>query len=247
MKKIIKIAALALVGLLIAFVLAVTLFLDHIIKKGVETVGPKVTQVSVKLDSVSLSVLSGAGSIKGLEVGNPEGYQSPTSIKLGSASLAIVPGSLTRDKIVIKYIRVEAPEITIEGTPKNNNLTKILENVQGSGGSTTTTTNEAPAQGESKKLQVDEFLLTGAKVNYTVAGQTVILEVPEIKLTGLGAGPDGITGQELTELALSRLMDELVPLLIDQSGKLGKKAVEDAASGAVDKAAKGITDMFKKQ
>ena len=239
MKKILVRGLIACVVLLIAVVVAFSLFLDGAIKKGIETVGPKLTKVSIQLDAVSLSVLSGSGNIQGLEIGNPEGYSSPTSIKLGSASLAVSPGSLLSDKIVVNHIRVESPEITIEGSPKNNNLTKILENVQSAGGSDGGTNEAASDAGASKKLQVDEFLLTGAKVNYIIAGQTLVLNVPDIKLTGLGTGPDGITAAELTDRVLSKLTEELVPLLADQAGEISKQAV--------GKATKGITDLFKKK
>lgn len=244
MKKII--IRLLIVGgvLLVVAVVALTLFMDHVVKKGVETIGPQLTKVSINLEAVSLSVLSGSGKIKGLEVGNPEGYKAPVAIKVGSASVAISPGSLLADKIVIKHIRVESPEITIEGSPKNNNLTKILENVQASTGGGGT--NESAASAQAKKLQVDEFLLTGAKVNYIVAGQTIPISVPDIKMTGLGTGPEGITAGDLTGRIMSQLTAELVPLLASQAGEIGKQAV-GTATGAVDKAAKGITDLFKKK
>lgn len=236
--------------LLVAAVIAVSLMLDTAIKKGVETVGPKVTQVSITLEAVNLSILSGGGEIKGLEVGNPEGYQSPHAMKLGSASLAVAPRSLLADKIIVKHIRVAAPEIVIEGTPKKNNLTKILENVQQATGSSTTSTNQTadPADsGAAKKLQVDEFTLTDAKVTYIIAGQSLALTVPDIKLTNLGTGPEGITGAELTNLALSKLLDEILPVLTEQAGKLGQQAVDATLDKAVNKATQGLEGLFKKK
>jgi len=248
MKKILIRVVIVLAVLVVAAVIAVSLLLDKAIKKGVETVGPKVTQVSIKLDGVKLSILSGSGEIKGLEVGNPEGYKSPQAIKLGTASLAVQPGSLLADKIVVKHIRVAAPEITIEGTPKKNNLTKILENVQqATGGTSTNETPTATASGPGKKLQVDEFTLTDAKVTYIVAGQTLQLAIPDIKLTNLGTGPDGITGAELTNLVLSKLLDEVLPVLTEQASKLGKQAVDSAMDKAVNKAAQSLDGLFKKQ
>ncbi|MEY4386237.1 MAG: hypothetical protein RLY20_1520, partial [Verrucomicrobiota bacterium] len=130
MKKWIVRIAIVVVVLLVVAVVAAGLFLDSGIKKGVETFGPELTKVSIKLDSVKLSILSGSGSVKGLEVGNPTGYKAPIAIKLDNASLAISPGSLLSDKIVVKSIRIDGPVINVEGTPTKNNLTKILENVE---------------------------------------------------------------------------------------------------------------------
>src|SRR6187549_3776815 len=115
MKKLIIRILIGLVILLILAVVAVGLFLDGAVKKGVETVGPMLTKVDVKLDSVSLSILFGSGKIKGLVVGNPEGFKTPNAIKMGTARVSIAPGSVFSDKIVVKSIRVEAPEITYEG------------------------------------------------------------------------------------------------------------------------------------
>ena len=55
-------------------------FLGPIVKNGMETVGPKIMRVSVKVDAVIL-VLSGSAEVKDLVVGNPEGYQAPQAIR----------------------------------------------------------------------------------------------------------------------------------------------------------------------
>jgi hypothetical protein len=241
MKKILIRIVIVLVVLVIAAVIALSMFLDGAVKKGVETVGPQLTKVSVKLDGVNLSVLGGSGSIKGFAVGNPEGYKSPHAITVGSASVAVSPGSLLADKVVVRHLRLEAPEITIEGSPMNNNLTKILDNVKAASGSSGETTPAESESGAGKKMQVDEFLMKDAKVTYVISGQPYVLNVPEIKLTGLGTGPDGITAAELTDLALSRLISELGPILSQEASKLGKQAVDSA----LDKANQKLNDFLK--
>lgn len=258
MKKWLIRIVLAVVILLVIGVVAVGLFLDSGIKKGVETFGPQLTKVSIKLDSVSISMLSGSGKIKGLEVGNPEGYSAPTAIKLDSASLALEPKSVLSDKIVIKSIVVQAPEITIVGTPTKNNLTKILENVEAATGGKDTNA-PATSSGSSKpakKLEVDEFVLTGLKVNYSppgFSGQVFPLKVPDIRLTNLGTGPEGITPADLTKRVISELLGQIGPVATQEIGKFGKQVL-DTGTGAVNKAAgeagktlKGVTDIFKKK
>lgn len=261
MKKWLIRIVIAVVIVLVVGIIAVGLFLDKGIKKGVETYGPQLTKVSVKLESASVLLFSGAGKIKGLEVGNPEGYSAPTSIKLDSASLSLKPGSLLSDKVVIKSIVVESPDIYIAGMPNKNNLTKILDNLEEATGGgkdvTATKENGKPA----KKLQVDEFVLTGVKVTYAppgFSGQTFSIKVPDIKFTDLGTGPDGITAAELSKRAISEIVKEVGPILVQELGKLGKvdlegakesatKAVGDAA-GKASETLKGVTDgIFKKK
>jgi hypothetical protein len=140
MKKLIIRVLIALVVVILLAVLAVSLFLDGAIKRGVGTFGPRLTKVDIKLQSVSLPLLSGSGTIKSLVVGNPEGFKTPSAITVGEATVALKPGSLLSDKIVIKSIKLEAPEITFETDLRQNNLSKILSNVQettGGGGQET--------------------------------------------------------------------------------------------------------------
>src|SRR5215470_16284164 len=102
----------SLVVLIILIVLAVGvtyLYLGTIIKKGVETVGPQITKTDVKLNSVTLSVLSGSGKIKGFVLGNPQGFKTPAAISVGTANLAIEPRSLFDNKVIIRDITVDGP------------------------------------------------------------------------------------------------------------------------------------------
>ena len=262
MKKWIIRIAIAVVVLLILAVVAVALFLDSGIKKGVETVGPMLTKVDVKLDGVNLSLLSGSGKIKGLLVGNPEGYKSPSAIKVGTAELAIQPSSILGDKVVIRNIDVQAPEITFETDLKGNNLSKILANVQDATGGANNPANKPNTPGKtpeakaSRKLQVDNFVINGAKLNVsltTLGGKSVTVPLPQIKLTNLGQGPEGITAAELTKRVLQEIEKEAVAAAGTAVADLQKQALDltkglqKDASGTVEKATKGIGDLFKKK
>jgi hypothetical protein len=81
----------------------VGLSLNGAIKKGVETFGPQIAKVPVKLDGVSLSLFSGSGAIKGLVVGNPEGYKTDHAMSVGMASVSVAPG--------IDFLRQDRREI----------------------------------------------------------------------------------------------------------------------------------------
>jgi uncharacterized protein involved in outer membrane biogenesis len=257
MKKLLIRVSAALVILIILGVLAVRLFLDGAIKRGVETVGPMLTQVQVKLDSASLSLLSGSGKLKGLLVGNPTGYHTPSAIQVGNASLAIQPGSVFSDKIIIRSINVEAPEITFETDLKGNNLSKILSNLQEATGGGKSSNSASPQQASkaNKKLQVDDFLISGGKIHVSLTvlgGKSATVPLPEIHLSALGQGPDGITAAELTKVVFQAIEKEAVQasgsvvsdLAKDASGLT--KGLGNSATGAVDKVTKGLGGLFKK-
>jgi len=255
MKKKLLIAAAILVVLLAAAVIIVGMSMGKIIKAGVETVGPKITKTEMKLDSASLSLLGGSGALKGFTLGNPEGYKTAAAIKAGTVSVGVKPRSLFSDKIVIRHVRVEGPEITFEGTIGTaNNLSKILDNVkETTGGATEKPKGDTKSEGPSKKLQVDEFVITGAKVHLSMSmfgGKSVTVPLPPITLKDLGTGSEGITAGELTQKVLGEITVETLKAAQKAVTDFGKGATEilsKGATGAVDKVTKGVGDLLKKK
>ena len=153
-----------------------------------------------------------------------------------------------------------APEITFEGTlGTKNNLGKIMENVEkATGGAKETKPDGKPADsGAARKFQVDDFLISGAKVNVSMTmlgGKAVTVSIPDIHFSDLGTGPEGITAAELTKKVLSQVNAETLKAVEKAVAELGAQATEiiKGAAGkevtnALDKATKGINDLFKKK
>jgi uncharacterized protein involved in outer membrane biogenesis len=258
MKKIIRIILIALVVLIVLAVLAVHLFLDGAIKSGVESIGPTLTKTEIKLNSVGLSLLSGSGKIKGLVVGNPEGFKTPSAISVGNASLELQPRSLLSDKVIIKSISVEGPEITFETDLKSVNLKMILNNLEEATGGSEKTPSQ-PKQPEAKagkKLEVGDFLIKGGKVHVSVPilNQSATVNLPEIHLQDLGKGPDGITAAELSKRVLTEIVnksEEVAAGVLSDMMKGGKFMTKDLgiSTNAAEKVTKGLGDLnpFKKK
>lgn len=262
-KKIFLGLGLGLLALIIIGVVVVGFFLGGIVKTGMETVGPKITQTTLTVDSVSVS-LSGSAGVNNLVLGNPAGYQTASAIRVGKASVSLAPMSILSDKIVIRSVEVRAPEITFEGNPfGENNLKKIMDNVTAVAGGSTKADPNAPAKtgasGPAKKIEVDDFRIVGAKVHVSLTGmggKQLDLVLPEIHLTDLGKGPEGITAADLTKVLLGRITTDTIKAvgtavtdLGKEVGNLGKNLGQDAtktATQSVDKLKKGIGGLFGK-
>jgi uncharacterized protein involved in outer membrane biogenesis len=253
MKKIITRLFIALIVLVLLAAVAVHLFLDGQIKRAVETIGPQLTKVSVKVDMVNLMLLSGSGKIRGLVVGNPEGYKTPSAIRAHTISIAVQPASLLSDKMIVKSINLEAPEVTFETDLTQNNLNKILANLQESsaGGKEPAEPTEPSAK---RKLQVDDFLIRGGKLHVSVSsmgGKSATVALPEIHLKDLGTGPDGITPAELSKTVMQALLTSATTAAAGAIADLGKGALylsnesSKIATNSVEKVTKGIGDLFK--
>jgi hypothetical protein len=267
MKKILFRVFLLLVFLLLIALFGAGFFMGDFVKEAVETVGPMVTKTQVKLQSADLSLVTGSSALHGLVIGNPDGFKSPSAVSVALASVSIKPMSLLSDKIVIKSVIVEAPMITFETDLSANNLSKLAANMKGPGGGTDTKT-ASPSGGAdnskaaSKKLELDEFLIRGAKLHVRVTGavgaaasaglgsQEATVSMQDIRLNDMGKGPEGITAAELTSQVLTVVLKQAEQQAASVVADLAKGATYlsgEVPTNAVDKAAKSLGDLLKKK
>jgi hypothetical protein len=192
--------------------------LDKIIKLGIESGTPPVVQTSVTVDAVKLSPFSGTGIIEGFVIGNPAGFTGPRALRIGVTDIALDTNSVTADKIVIKHIRIIDPEINLEAGLGGTNLKHIADNAKAFASKQNVAANSPPPAAsdgkpaKSIKLQVNELVITGAKLSASAAGlvpgANTSVTLPDIRLTNLGTDSAGISPAALTAQILSRLSTE---------------------------------------
>jgi uncharacterized protein involved in outer membrane biogenesis len=247
-KKILLFGGLGLVVLIVVAVIVAGLFLGNIVKVAVNNVGPKLTQTPLTVEAVDLSLLTGSATIQNLIVGNPAGYSAPDAIRVGRVDVRVNPMSVLSDKIVVKSVRVESLEVTLEGNPLGaNNLKKIEDNVSAAASSSPSSTNPPAAAATpakpGKKLEVDDLVITGAKVHY---GAGLTLPLPDIHLTDLGKGPEGITAADLSRQVLSEVVSGAIKTVGNAAANLGKNAGK-AVGAEVNKITTGLGGLLKKK
>lgn len=243
MIKKVALAAAGIVFVVIIGLVVVVLNLDKLVKNGVETVGPKITQTEIRLDGVTLMPFSGSGKLKGFFMGNPQGFKTPSAIEVGAMEVKVNLSSLKTDQIVVEKVVVRAPVITFEGNLSGSNLKKIMQNVEAATGS-------GQDGGTSKKIQIKDLIITGGKINFSftgLGGRTVSAPLPDIHLTNIGTDDKGATVAQATQQILGAVVsnvDKIAARMIQEAGKLGKEAINSAGE-QVDKAAQGIKKLFK--
>jgi hypothetical protein len=215
MKKAILRMAVVFGATAIAILLVGDMVLDLVVTRSVGSVGSKLTGTDLTMDGANLFLLSGAGAIKNLDVGNPVGYSQFSAIQVGTINVGLKPGSVFSDILQISHIRVCSPQINFEGSVDTNNLAALLQNVEAAVNSGLPHPGSEPP---GKRLHVEDLLITGAKLNVrapVLGGPPQILNLPDIHITDLGAGTNSLSSAELTQMVLSRLSKEAMAALIE--------------------------------
>lgn len=258
MKKIIIRLVVGFVLLLIVGVVVLAFTFDTVVRRAVMTVGPRVTGVDLQLDAVELSLFSGEGSLKGFVLGNPAGYASPSCIQFDQADLALEPASLLSDKVVVRHLRVVSPVITFEGSLKGNNFSDLRKGLRSADqekkNGTTQGTEKPDDEAGSRRLQVDELTLTGARLNVIIkelGGQPQAFLLPDLQLTDLGREPEGVTSGELARLVLEGIFKAALEEWAKSGGdsdplaEAALKDLNDSNDSDLKRAARGVLELIR--
>ncbi len=265
MKKILIFFGIGLLVLIVGITVVVGIYIGPIIKFGVESVGPKIARVPIKVEAVNLSILTGTAQVKGLMVGNPQGYNTPQSISVGNVAVSVDPFSVMSSKIVVRSVQVQSPEITFEGGFGGNNLSKILSNVnavsQASGGGEAASNANAGAQSGASggkpapKIEIDDFLITGAKAHVNLTGmgsKEMTIPLPDIHLTDLGKDSGGLTPAQLASAIFSAISADTLKAVSGAASQVGHglenigKEAGTTAQNSLSSVTKSISNIFSR-
>jgi hypothetical protein len=216
--------------------------LNSLIAGAIETHGSDVTDTSVGVSGVDISLREGRGTISGLRVASPEGFEASDAFSLGDITVDIDLKSVREDPVVIDEIRIRAPVVNAEVTSTGaSNIDELRKRVQAytagvSGG------GDGTSGGETKKLRIKRFVFEQGRVEVDASALGVekrTITLPEIRLSDVGgasgAAPDEIAKVILTTVA-KKVMSEIANSEVDRLVKdqLGD-SITDKAKGLLSK------------
>ena len=217
--------------------------LGSILKAAIEKYGSEATQAQVKVDSVTLSASSGQGTIKGLVIGNPSGFNTPYALNLGSVSLTLDVGTVTQNPVVVKEVVISAPKVMYERGASSGNLEKIQENVQkyaasfGSGQAPSAGASKPAAGGDKaeRKVVIEQLYVRDGEVAISATqlqGRSLSAGLPTIHLQNIGKDKGGATPAEVAQ--------RVVGAITQEAAKVGAAGLQKALSGAVQEQLKKL-------
>lgn len=245
-----RIAAIVGAVVLVAVVAIAVLLvsnLDSLVADAIESYGSRAAGTAVSVDSVSIDLRAGRGTIRGLTVANPEGFDEPYALRWGEVTVEIDPASLSSSPWVIDEVRIDAPKVTLAVDDRGRvNLRELEKGLKRGKGKASEP--ESSSAGEAPRLEIRSFDFERGQVEVHAAeagGRNASAELPPLHLKDLGgasgATPADIGGevlaaytrQVLQSVARRELGHQIDEALGDQLG--------DEASGA----AAGLLDRLR--
>ena len=213
---------------------------DSIAKAGVEKYASEAVKANVTLQEVTISTTSGEGSLRGLKVGNPQGFNTESAIEFGEVSVALDVLSLASDTVVIKSVVITAPQVTYEIGAAGSNIDALRKNVAdytgaSPGSASTAAASGGAAAGEGgRKLVIENLYVRDGSVNVSATflkGKKLSAPLPNIHLKDIGKDGGGASPAEVAK--------QLVDALAKESGVAVTALDLNKLTGAVGKAAAG--------
>ncbi len=220
--------------------------LDSIVKAAVEKFGSQATGAKVTLSAVKILPTDGKGTISGLTLGNPKGFETGYAVKVGKADIIIDMATLSANTVVIKEIRIASPDVTFEQGAEGSNFDAIRKNVENyikkMGG------GKSAEKSGGKKLILENFIITNGTVNVSAAilgGGKITAPLPDIHLRDIGKKENGASPGTVAKKIIAAIGGgagnavAALGLGIGQGIGQAAKAVTGGTAGIVGEGAKG--------
>ncbi|RMF07556.1 MAG: AsmA family protein [Alphaproteobacteria bacterium] len=201
-----------LLALVLVVVVALALYVNYgtepTIKYALETQGSAITENTVTVEQVDLSLIGGSLSLAGIRLANPAGFSAPDALSLGEVRVDVDRDSLFSNEIVIDRILLDAPLLTFERGGGSSNLEIIKQAID----------RHAPKTGESAEptttVRVRELLVQGATLQYSFkpGAKLKSLRLPDTRVENISSGEsnEGVS----VKVAIDQIVEQMMPVVI---------------------------------
>ncbi|BBM84833.1 hypothetical protein [Candidatus Uabimicrobium amorphum] len=167
-----------------------------LIKHGIQDKGSMTLGVPVTVDKVTMPILTGKGKIENLVVENPDGQEFSYTFRIETLDLDIDPETIRTEKVHIKKIVINALEVAVEGTPQDNNITKLKESVN------------KPKEKKKKKVQIDHLQAQNCKLNIKLNDKSAkTIPLDSFELHNLGKNSE-TTMRDVTQQVVKKIIEK---------------------------------------
>lgn len=230
----------ALLVVIVVVVVAFNLIGNKAIEIAIEKAGSSTLNVPVTMDDLALSLLAGSIHINNFAVANPDGYENPTLLELGTINVDLQTKSLVSDIVNIEEIKLDNMTFTIEQKGLTNNLKAILDSMQKAEEAPDTEEEKAPG----KKLHIATLEITNINVKVKLIPlpgkiDTVTLPLPPIKMTDIG-------GKEKEPVHLPELFQMILQAISKAITEAGAGVLPDAITGPIGEGIGKTSEQLKK-
>ena len=214
MIKKLAILAGALVAVLAGIVVLAFMSIDSIAKTAIVRGSTYALGVQTTLASADIGIVSGEFTMKGLEVANPEGFESDHFLRLDEGFLAVSLGSLRQDTVEVPTLALTGIDINLEKRGGRANYKIIADNLKRFESRDTADDGaQADAGKPGKRFVIHEIIIRDVNVTVDLVpagGALTRLEVPieEIRMTNVGS--DSMTTAELTDRVIKMILAAIV-------------------------------------
>lgn len=205
--------------------------LDSIVAGVIEESGSEVLKTDVSVSGVSIDLKGGKVAIAGMTIANPDGYSNALLFEMEDIAVDLDLDSLNEDVLVINAIRIQNPKINFEGTADGgSNMQTLMDNINSHASE-----SNSEASSDELLMIINSFELSGAQVkaiSEMKPGEPTEIELPAIKMSGIGKGQGGVTA----EVVAQEITHELISTVLNAAAKAGiQKAIEKKKQGFLDK------------
>ena len=187
MLKSLVVIAVAVVLLLVG----VFLTLDLIAASAIESGAELATGLPTSVEGASIRPLAGRFQIRGLEISNPPGFDSPRFFAMTDLEVVLPLTALMDDPIRIPSLTIDGVELTLERKGITTNASSILRSLNNS---------EASQESSGPALVIEELVIRNVRADLRLIPggkpNAISIDIPEIRIRDVG----GESGAQIADV-----------------------------------------------